>query len=226
MEETEQDQKPKLVEMAKKRRHLHLVEKLARGKSATPTLSKAEIRELEKYEGDPDSPGIVDSQEKVAKIFGVATRTVERWVREGMPITSDKKYDLLDIRAWREFKKHRKVKPDKKNSLQDRKDAADAEYREYKAKLAEITLKKIMGELIPKETIEKELIQISVGIKRALLALPQQVASQLVGLEARQIDLLLTSRIKEAIQAIADGKLLIKKIKNEQPISDVKDLDS
>ncbi|MDD4980686.1 MAG: hypothetical protein PHC54_05410 [Candidatus Omnitrophica bacterium] len=218
--------KPNLIEMAKKRRHLHLVEKLARGKSATPTLSKAEIHELERYEGDPATPGVVDSREKVAKIFGVAWRTVERWVKDGMPITPDKKYDLLDIRAWREFKKRRNNKSGKKNNLQDRKDTADATYREYKAKLAEIALKKVIGELIPRDIVEKELIQISIGIKRALLALPQQVAPQLVGLEARKIDALLTARIKEVIEAIADGKALVNRIKNGNPTGNIKALDA
>ncbi len=218
--------KPNLIEMAKKRRHLHLVEKLAKGKSSTPTLSRPEIEELEKYEGDPGSPGIVDSQEKVAKVFGVATRTVERWVRERMPTTSDGKYDLLEIRAWREMRRYGNTKSTKKSELEDRKDAADAFFRECKAKLAEITLKKVLGELIPKEIVEKELIQISIGIKRALLALPQQVASQLVGLEARQIDILLSDRIKEVIEVIRDGKALFKKIKNEQASRNANNMDA
>jgi phage terminase Nu1 subunit (DNA packaging protein) len=215
--------KPNLIEMAKKRRHLHLIEKLARGKSSTPTLSKAEINELKKYESDPEFPGIVDSREKVAKVFGVAWRTVERWVKDGMPITPQGDYDLLEIRAWRLIRKQKlKSKSNKKNDAE----MWDAKYREYKARLAEIAFKKAMGELIPKDIVERELIQISMGIKRALLALPQQVASQLVGLEARQIDILLTSRIKEAILAIADGKVLVKKIKNEQPKIDIDNLDT
>jgi phage terminase Nu1 subunit (DNA packaging protein) len=222
MEEQAKD-KPNLIEMAKKRRHLHLVEKLARGKSSTPTLSRAEINELKKYERDPNSPGIVDSQEKVAKVFGVAVRTVERWVKEGMPITPQKDYDLLEIRAWRLIRNQKlKSKGNKKNDA----DMWDAKYREYKARLAEMAFKKAMGELIPKDIVEKELIQISIGIKMALLALPQQVASQLVGLEARQINTLLTSRIKEAIQDIADGKVLVKKIKNEQSNIDIENLDA
>jgi phage terminase Nu1 subunit (DNA packaging protein) len=209
-----------LIEMAKKRRHLHLVEKLAKGKSFTPTLSKSEIRELSSYELPPGSPAVVDTQEKIAKAFGIATRTVERWTREGMPVTPQGTYDLLEIRAWR-ILRHQKGKKDKKNTID-----WDERYREYKAKMAEITLKKTIGELIPKDIIEKELIQISIGVKRALLALPRQVAPQLVGLEARQIDALLTNRIKEAIQAIADGKFLVKKVKNDKSASYINNLDA
>ncbi|MCX5713037.1 MAG: hypothetical protein NTY47_08320 [Candidatus Omnitrophica bacterium] len=64
MEDTKQVQNLKIVEMAKKRRHIHLLEKMQRGKSDTPSLSKSEIKELERLAADPSSPGIVDSQEK------------------------------------------------------------------------------------------------------------------------------------------------------------------
>ncbi len=208
--------KPNLVEMAKKRRHLHLVEKLAKGKSFTPTLSRSEINELKKYEGDPGSPGIVDSQEKVAKIFGVACRTVERWVKDGMPMTSDRKYDLIDIRAWRENRRYRNNKSNKSNALENRKDTADAFFRECKAKLAEIALKKALGELIPREVIERELVQVSLTIKHALLSLPKQVAPQLAGLEPRPIEIILSNRIKEIVNEFAIGDIFSKSLKKSR----------
>ena len=205
MEEQSKD-KPNLIEMAKKRRHLHLVEKLARGKSSTPTLSRTEINELKKYEGDSNSFGTVDTQEKVAKIFGVSTRTVQNWVRDGMPITSQGDYDLIEIRAWKILRNQKHRKKDKKNAID-----WEERYREYKARLAEIILKKALGELIPLETIEKELIQIFTAIRQNLLALPNQLAPQLIGLDIRQVSILLTSRIQETISNIADGKVFIEK---------------
>jgi len=220
MSETKKEQKIKIVEMAKKRRHIHLLEKMQRGKSETPALSKSEINELVQLESDPNSPGVVDSQEKVAKIFGVATRTVERWAKDGMPVTPEGLYDLIEIRAWRTVKNNRK---DGKKG--NRKDDADARYREAKASLAEIALREKLGELIAKDIIEKELIQISSGIKRALLGLPKQVAPQLEGLSARQIDALLTTRIKETIQAISDGKALMQRINAKNP-GNIKTLDA
>lgn len=207
MEQLKQDQKPKIIEMAKKRRHIHLLEKMQRGKANTPALSKTELKELEQFERDPNSPGIVDSQEKVAKIFGVATRTIERWAKDGMPVTPQGLYDLKDIRAWRQFRK----KPQK--NAENKQNAWDVRFRKAKAELAELELKKRLGVLVSRETVERELIQISLTIKRALLALPRQVAPQLFGLEPRRIEALLRSRIEEIIQKFSTGNIFAEKQK-------------
>ena len=194
--------------MAKKRRHIHLLEKLQRGKSATPTLSKTEIKELETFERDPNSPGIVDSQEKVAKVFGVAVRTVERWVKDGMPVTHQGEYELLTIRAWRE---QRRAGKRNASAKQNKLDEWEAKYREYKARRAQVDFEEKIGTLISKEKAERELIQISLAVKRAFLALPRQLAPQLAGLDPRQIEVLLTTRIKEAIRPFSDGRIFKKK---------------
>ena len=206
--EEQNKQNPKIIEMAKKRRHIHLLEKLQRGKSASPTLNKSELKELEQFENDPNSPGIVDTLEKIAKIFGVSVRTVTYWKKDGMPVTSKGKYNLEDIHNWRKFKKQQKKISEKKTI------PWDVRFREFKARTAELNFKRAIGELIPRDIVEKEIIQVSLGIKRLLLALPQQVAPQLVGLDSRQICNLLTARITEAIKDIAEGKKLVKKIKN------------
>jgi phage terminase Nu1 subunit (DNA packaging protein) len=213
MMENQQPQSIKVVEMAKKRRHIHLLEKLQRGKSSTPSLSKNEIRELEDLEQDPNSPGTVDSQEKVAKVFGVHVRTVARWVKNGMPVTAQGKYDLLEVRAWRTLKHQKKGAAGGKKNQEE---FWDAKFREYKAKLAEISLKKSLGELIPRETVERDLVQISLTVKRAFLALPRQVAPQLAGLDPRQIEALLSIRINEIISKFADGKIFIEQSKKKR----------
>jgi phage terminase Nu1 subunit (DNA packaging protein) len=209
MEETKQDQNLKIIEMAKKRRHIHLLEKMQRGKSNTPSLKPSEIKELEKLASDPNSPGIVDSQEKVAKIFNVSVRTVARWAKDGMPVTPQGMYDLLDIRAWRLVKNKRAGAKEKENNQ----DLWDSRYREYKARLAEITLKKATGDLIPKETIERELVQVSLTVKHAFLGLPKQVAPQLAGLDPRPIEVILSKRIKEIINEFAIGNIFGENIK-------------
>ena len=222
MMENQSGQKIKVVEMAKKRRHIALLEKMQRGKSSTPALSKTEIKELEQLEQDPNSPGIVDSQEKVARVMGVSDRTVRHWIKDGMPVTPQGKYDLLEIRAWRTLRneRNRKGSTGKKSDL----DAWDAKFREYKARLAEIKLKQTLGALIPREIVERELIQISLSVKRNLLALPNQLAAALVGLDARQISVLLTCRIKEIIVPFSDGKIFTaSKTKNQRKNAEIID---
>lgn len=203
-----------LIEMAKKRRHLHLVEKLARGKASTPALKKAEIRELEEFEKGPGKPGIVDTQEKVARAFGVTTRSVEHWVRDGMPVTPKGEYDLIEIRNWREFRKQRGSSKNKSKNMLDH---WEAEYREWKAKKMRVEYMEMMGKLIPREAVEKDLIRISLSLKRAFLSLPRTVASQLEGLDPREIDVILTKRIRDIISMFATGEIfksVSKKAKN------------
>ncbi|MCX5713038.1 MAG: hypothetical protein NTY47_08325 [Candidatus Omnitrophica bacterium] len=118
-------------------------------------------------------------------------------------------YDLLEIRAWRTIKNQRKKSKGDGNNQ----DLWDSKYREYKAKLAEIALKKATGELIPREVIEKELVHISLTVKHAFLGLPKQVAPQLAGLEPRPIEVILSKRIKEIVSEFAIGDILSKNSK-------------
>ncbi len=201
MEENNKTPQPKILEMAKKRRHIYLLEKLQKG----PTLSKSEVAELGKYESDPNSPGIVDSQEKVAKVFGVSVRTVARWLKDGMPVLATGGYNLKDINDWRHFHND---KISKKTSKEKQElDFWDARYRKAKALNEEDKLRISRGELIQVKDVEKGLIQVSLAIKRAFLGLPRSVAPQLKGLEAREIEAILVKRVKEIIIQFAEGKI-------------------
>ncbi|MFA5324335.1 MAG: hypothetical protein WC373_16790 [Smithella sp.] len=201
MENSNKDQQPKILEMAKKRRHIFLLEKLARGKSGSPTLSKGELQELAKFEATPGSPAIVDSQEKVAKAFNVSDRTVRHWVKDGMPLANNGQYDLTEIQAWRFVKKHPEKKDGKGSS-----EKWEARFREMKAKLAELEYQKKLGALIPREDVEKQSVQRIIAVKRAFLGLPRAMAPQLVGLEAREVEGVLAKRINEIINDFAQGK--------------------
>jgi phage terminase Nu1 subunit (DNA packaging protein) len=223
------DEQPKkqqdIIEMAKKRRHLHLVEKLARGKSSTPALKKTEIRELEEFEKGPGKPGTVDSQEKVAKAFGVAVRTVERWAREGMPVTSRGEYDLIEIRSWRDFKKQKSTPG---SSTKKNLEYWDGEFREWKAKKMKKEYMELMGQLIPRASVEKDLIRISLSLKRAFLSLPRTVAPQLAGLDPREIESILSKRVKEIIALFATGEIFktsSKKIKDAKTVDVAENLE-
>lgn len=194
MDKNNKKQQPNLIEMAKKRRHIYLLEKLQKG----PTLSKSEILELSKYESDPNTPSVVDSQEKVAKLSGVSTRTVQNWVKDGMPVTSQGLYDLFEIRAWREIKKQKNRKKHVTGIDWEQR------YREYKARLAEIELKKALDEYVSAEIARKEIFANIIVVRQRFLSLPTQIAPQLVGLNERAISNLLKTRIKEVLNELAN----------------------
>lgn len=203
--EEQNKSKPDLVDMAKKRRHLHLLEKLAKGKSDTPALSKSEIKELTSYELPPGSPAVVDTQEKVAKAFSVAVRTVQRWEREGMPITKKGDYDLTEIQAWRFIHRNRKqTKKEGKTNWEE-------EYRMWKAKEFQLKFLKLKGDLIPQKDVEAAFVQRIITVKRSLLALPRALAPQLTGLSTRELEVSLRSYIEEIIKNFSKESKLFKK---------------
>lgn len=188
--------------MAKKRRHIALVKKLATGKPSTLSLTKSEIKELSSFELPNGSPTIVNTQEAVAKIFGVTVRTIQYWIREGMPVTNEDTYDLIDIRAWR----FTRMKKNKKNQGNEKKDWEQI-YREMKARLAELELKKALKEYVPIEDIQRELFIYCTIIKQRMLSLPTQIAPQLIGLDVKQIYALLSERIREIIGGFVSMKI-------------------
>lgn len=182
-----------ILTMARKKRHIHLLDKLQKGKS----LSSAELKELERFEGKPLPPGVVRTQAEVAKALSIATRTIERWVREGMSQTPEGYYNLIDIQAWRA------VRSQKKTTKGKSKEYWEKRYREYKAKLANLELQEAIGQLISQKEVEKGQVARILAVKRALLALPKAVAPVLVGREAREIQVYLTDKVKEIIEQFA-----------------------
>lgn len=196
MENTKAAPKLDIVEMAKKKRHIHLLSKMQKNQS----LSKGEIEELRKYEKGSPAPGIVDSQEKVAKVFHVSTRQVRYWIKDGMPVLGDDTYDITAIQAWRILKKEKKAAGGKAEP-----EGWDSKFRKMKALLAEIEYKKQLGELVPRDEVMSGLIQRIIAVKTAFLSLPQTVAPQLIGLEPRQIEIILTEHIGIIIKNFSEG---------------------
>ncbi len=182
-----------IAEIAKKKRQLYLYNKLQSGKP----LSVSEIKEVEIFEGSPLSPGVVRTQGEVAQALGVDKRTVERWVSQDMPVTSEGNYDLLDIKAWRMTKQWCK------NLGETEKEKWDIEYRKNKALLIKIEYEKTLGELVSREEMEKGRIARILAVKRSFLALPTRLAPVLAMREPREIETVLYEAIVEIIEEFA-----------------------
>jgi len=192
--------------MAKKQRHIYLLEKLQQKKP----LSRSELKELSKFEEkEPGSPAILESQEQVARAFGVSARTVANWIKDGMPTTRDGRYDIKDIQAWKFMRGNKPRGKSGNNNLfkASKLEEWDAKYREFKARKEEILYRKAIGELVERKKIEEGLIIISTAIKRALLALPRELAPILAGLEPREIEKKLTEKVKAVINLFAKDQI-------------------
>ena len=190
---TEQNKNQNLAEIARKKRYLHLIEKLHSG---TP-LSNQEIKELEVFEAEPLGDAVVKTIEEVAKIMEVNWRTVYRWKREGMPVTKDGYYDLEEIKRWH----------DGRSGTTDEETEGkfywETKLRKYKASLLELELKRVTGELLPRDEVEKGRIARIIAVKRAFLALPTRLAPVLAMKEPREIEVELYEAIGEIIDEFA-----------------------
>jgi len=152
------EQKQNLAEIARKKRHLHLIEKMHSGKA----LTKPEIAELEQFEAEPLAPTVVKTMEEVARVMGVSYRTVQRWKQDGMPTTQDGFYDLDQIKEWHAARSE-------KDEIQESKEYWEERISSYKASLLELDVKKATGELISKEEVEKGRIDRIIAVKRTFL---------------------------------------------------------
>lgn len=202
-----------LVEVAKKKRQIHLLDKLQKGKP----LSTAEIRELEQFEGGGAlPPGVVRTQGEVASALRVDKRTIERWVSDGMPREPEGDYNLIDIQAWRMVKNEKENDPDEKEKIK-----WDIKYREYKARLAEFELKKAYGQVINRELVEAGMIARILAVKSALWALPKVVAPVVAGMDPREAEAYLRERIKEIFLQFAEREdVAADDIKNQEGTQD------
>ncbi len=196
--------KPNLLEIAQKQREVKMLEKIQRGNP----LTQSEMKELARYQNGGASSNLAESQEQVAKVFKVTSRTVANWVKEGMPVTKDGQYDLLEIQSWR-F--HRRFSKDADGKEVD----WDAKYREFKARIEEGKFLTMIGQLISMQEVEDGLIQISTEIKRALLSLPRSLAPRLGGLEPREIEKVIRERVEEVINLFAKDRIFQKNEKTK-----------
>ncbi len=193
------EQKQNLAEIARKKRHLHLIEKLHNGKA----LTKQEIAELEQFEAEPLAPTVVKTLEEVAKVMDVSYRTVYRWKKDGMPVTSDGFYDLEQIKTWHVHKKDKN-----KNPATEGKDFWDEKIRKYKAAMLELELKKATGDFVSKDEVEKGCIARVIAVKRTLLALPTRLAPALAMKEPREIEAALYEALSEIVDEFAGTRRL------------------
>jgi len=184
------EKKQNLAEIARKKRHLYLIEKM---QSRKP-LSSQEIAELEQFEAEPLGPAVVKTMEEVAKVMDVAYRTVQRWKKDGMPATREGFYDLDEIKAWYE-----------QRNVDQAEDRAywNTKILKYKATLLELEVKKATAELLPRDEVEKGRIARIVAIKRSFLALPTRLAPVLAMKEPREIEAELYEAIIEIIEEFA-----------------------
>ena len=184
------EEKPNLAEVARKKRHLYLVEKLYSGKP----LLISEISELERLEAGPLGPTVVATMEDVAKLMGVSCRTVQRWKQDGMPTNREGHYDLRQIKKW-----HVSRADKDKTELEESRAYWKDQIARLQAALLDLEVKTRTGQLMSREEVERGRLDRIIAVKRALLSLPTVLAGKLAMKEPREIEAVLYKAISEII---------------------------
>jgi len=228
--QNQKDNKPDVVAMANKKRHIYLLEKLQKNKP----LTKSEIKELAAFEKGSQSPALVNSQYLVATAFDVSIRTVARWVKDGMPVRKDGYYNILEIKDWRtSISAHRRYKMTKQGRMEKRDEEKKAlpsqvndsdipdewkkdydrntdwimEKEKWDAILKRQKAEEAAGILINKEDAVATLKIAVENVKARFLALPKQLSPELAMMsDPIQISEVLDIRIREIINSFANGK--------------------
>jgi len=197
------------VEIAERQRHLYLLERV---KNNRP-LSRKELEELAKLEKKPKNKQratidesratiaadqIVKTQAAAGKYASVSARTIRRWVKNGMPRTTDGCYikGMLDM-----FKQHEGSQP---TEHRQRTQEAEANVKELKGKLLEIELKIKQGQLIERDKIEGQIVRKVVAVKRALLGLGRKLAPELAKEKnPKKVQRIIDVRTRDIIEGFA-----------------------
>lgn len=214
--ETDAEKERKRRMEVQRRELKNLENKIERGL----TLSGPELRrrkELEEalvIDEDPQLPdGVVRSAREVGEFFGRSLRTVRYWASKGMPRRADG-YDLAAIGLWAmDLGLIDKVPPLKGSDVIDpanpvvvsEKTLWETEYRKIQAQLKQIELDKAHGRLIAIEEVEAGRLARIMAVKREMLAVPRTLAPQLIGLEAREIEAMLTEKMRDICRRFAEG---------------------
>ena len=197
------DKNRNLVELAKKKRHIALVEKLGKG-SLTPRELK-ELQEFEK-EGQDNKPSIPTGEVDLGTIsiyLEKSPRMIRRYIKRGMPVVWDDTNEITNC--------HFKVGDVFKwfyggsDNDEDNRSHWDIEYKKNRAKLSEIELKEKERELIPYSehvSILKNQIR---GIKAGFLRLPKYIAPRLYQQEPKIISEMVDNELRYIISQFAGG---------------------
>ncbi len=133
----------------------------------------------------------------IGKVFGVSRQAISSWhTRSDCPRNKDGKFDLCAVIKWRE-------ESIRAEALGERDSPALERKRESEAKLKELDLQERLGQIIPLAEVEAGRVARVLVVKRALLGMPTQIASTLVGLDARQISALLKERVRDIVAEFA-----------------------
>lgn len=137
------------------------------------------------------------------EFFQISRETLSTWQKKGAPKAGRGKWNIKALMEWRFDGKHT-------DSPEVRKLKAEADLKEAKAAQEKIKLSVKKDEFVNVFVVRSELTRLLANLKKNLLAMGHQVASNLAALDMEAAELTkseVDKRVNEALAEMAEGRL-------------------
>ena len=137
------------------------------------------------------------------EFFQISRETLSTWQKKGAPKAGRGKWNIKALMEWRFDGKHT-------DSPEVRKLKAEADLKEAKAAQEKIKLSVKKDEFVNVFVVRSELTRLLANLKKNLLAMGHQVASNLAFLDMEAAELAkseVDKRVKEVLTEMAEGRL-------------------
>ena len=137
------------------------------------------------------------------EFFQISRETLSTWQKKGAPKAGRGKWNIKALMEWRFDGKHT-------DSPEVRKLKAEADLKEAKAAQEKIKLSVKKDEFVNVFVVRSELTRLLANLKKNLLAMGHQVASNLAALDMEAAELAkseVDKRVNETLAEMAEGRL-------------------
>ena len=198
------------VAIAKKQRHVYLLNKIRNGGKG---LSARELDELKEYESaaaeqtqnsKPETQNsAITSQTAAADYCGVSARTMRNWEKEHSVKDSRGNYILATLDQLR----INQTGDGGSSSIKKRLLVADAEHKELRSELVKIEIDSRTGKLIPIEEIDRQRVSRIIEVRRVLMSLVRKLPAKLQNLNVHRMQEVCRDEIYRCLDIFAGEKL-------------------
>ena len=135
--------------------------------------------------------------------FQISRETLSTWQKKGAPKYARGKWDIKAVMEWRYAGRHAE-------SPETRKLKAEADLKEAKAAQEKIKLGVTKDEVVPADAVRAELTRLFANLKKSLLAIGHNCASDLASLDPEAAEIAkngVDKRIQDALTELSEGRL-------------------
>ena len=150
------------------------------------------------------SKKFIFSTADTCEFFDCSRETLSNWAEQGAPKVSRGKWDIRELMEWRYGGNGGKDSPEV------RKLKAEADLKETKAQQEKIKLGVTKTEFIPAYEVKADLVRLLANLKKSLLAISHNVASNLGGISQEAAEMAKTEidkRVTDALKGLSEGEV-------------------